>query len=177
MTTWTDPTGPLVGARLTLRPLTPGDRDALYAAAGDPEVWAQHPAHDRHERKVFDAYVDFLLAAGGVWVAEETATGRVIGCSRFYAAPGQPDDVAIGFTFLARDRWGGAWNREMKGLMLEHAFRHVARVWFHVAPGNVRSQVATSRLGAVLDHEAVLDLGTGPAKVLCYRLDRVDWRS
>lgn len=37
----------LEGERVLLRPLQPGDWDALFAVASDPLVWQQHPAHDR----------------------------------------------------------------------------------------------------------------------------------
>jgi len=168
---WIHPTEPLVGERMTLRPLRFDDRDALHAAASDPRIWEQHPANDRHERPVFDRYFDVLLTAGGTLVAEEVSNGRVIGSSRFYLPPGQPGDVAIGFTFLTRDRWGGSWNREMKRLMLQYAIGRVVRIWFHVAPANVRSQVAVTRLGAVLDHKVDLDLGGGRSTMLCYRLN------
>jgi RimJ/RimL family protein N-acetyltransferase len=40
--------------------------------------------------------------------------------------------VAIGYTFIARDHWGGHYNRALKTLMLDHAFsmrrsRHFSR--------------------------------------------------
>ena len=37
----------------------------------------------------------------------------------------------------------------MKRLMLEHAFRHVARVVFLIGPANLRSQRAVEKLGAM----------------------------
>jgi len=51
--------------------------------------------------------------------------------------------------FLARSCWGGPVNRELKNLMLEHAFRFVERVVFLVGPANHRSQRALEKLGAV----------------------------
>ena len=38
----------LKGRLLELRPLTPGDFDALFEAASDPLIWEQHPESDRH---------------------------------------------------------------------------------------------------------------------------------
>ena len=40
----------LVGERIELRPLTPGDFEALHDAASDPGIWALHPEPTRHER-------------------------------------------------------------------------------------------------------------------------------
>jgi RimJ/RimL family protein N-acetyltransferase len=59
------------------------------------------------------------------------------------------DEVEIGWTFLARSRWGGQYNREMKRLMLEHAFRYVGRVVFLRDPANHRSQRSIEKSSAV----------------------------
>jgi len=165
----------LDGARLRLRPLVPSDRAALYAAANDPETWAQHPASNRHERPVFDAYFDFLCEAGGTLIALDRASGQAIGCSRFYPVPDHPGEFGIGFTFLARSRWGGSWNREMKELMVTHALAHFPRVWFHIAPSNLRSQIATTRLGAKFAYDAELLIGQSISLNKCYTMTKDDW--
>ena len=165
----------LIGPRLTLRPLSPEDRAGLKAAASDPRTWDQHPARDRWKAEVFDAYFDFLLAAGGTLVATEG--DRIIGCSRFYPVPDQPEDIGIGFTFLAPTHWGGSYNTEMKRLMVTHAFASFSRIWFHIAPDNTRSQIATTRQGAVWRHDATLDLGPGPSLTKCYDMTRESWEA
>lgn len=160
----------LRGPRLTLSPMVEADRAGLRAAASDPRTWEQHPARERWRAKVFDPYFDFLLAAGGVLVAR--LGDEIIGCSRFYQVPDQPDDIAIGYTFLDCRYWGGAMNREMKALMLAHAFASFERVWFHIAPDNLRSQIATTRLGAVWKYDTEMDFGAGPVLTKCYALER-----
>ena len=165
----------LVGPTLELRPLAPGDRDALHAAASDPETWAGHPAKERWKREAFDPYFDFLLTAGGTLAIVERGTGRVIGCSRYYVPPDHPDGIAIGFTFLDRGFWGGRTNLELKRLMLGHAFADVPEVWFHIDPTNLRSQIATARLGAVHAETKDLDISGTPAAWMCFRLDRSAW--
>lgn len=152
--------------------MLPTDLEATFKAAADPQIWSQHPAHDRHRREVFEAYFGMLVHAGGSMVVIDDASGAVIGCTRYYPVPGHSEDVAIGFTFLARAYWGGGWNAEMKGLMLTYAFQHVARVWFHVAPGNRRSQIAVERLGATLVAVEEVDVGTGSALTHCYAMTR-----
>jgi len=57
--------------------------------------------------------------------------------------------VEIGWTFLARSHWGGTYNREMKQLMLRHAFQFVIRVVFLISPQNIRSQKSIEKLGGV----------------------------
>lgn len=165
----------LTDGQLTLRPMQATDHDALFEAASDPLIWAEHPARDRWQAEVFRPYFDFLLTAGGTMIAIETKQNRVIGCSHFYEAPDVPGSISIGFTFLVRDHWGGRTNRAMKTLMLTHAFRHFEAVWLHIAPGNLRSQTATARIGARFIYDAELNIGGKVSLTKCYRLDRADW--
>ncbi len=160
--------------QLELRPLAESDRAALTAAAGDPDIWAGHPATDRWTPEVFAGYFDFLLEAGGTMVARD-ATGEVIGLSRFYASADAPEGIGIGFTFLVRRHWGGDTNFEVKRLMVAHIFATVPEVWFHIAPTNIRSQKATAKLGAVQVEDRRLDLGTGPADWVRMMLRREAW--
>jgi RimJ/RimL family protein N-acetyltransferase len=136
---------------LELRPLASGDWDALYAVASDPSIWEQHPVSDRWREPVFRAFFDEALASGGALAAIDRASGAIIGSSRFHGYDPARREVEIGWSFLARDRWGGAWNGEMKRLMLGHAFRFVDSVLFFVGPGNMRSQRAVAKLGGLLE--------------------------
>lgn len=165
----------LTGEMLVLRPLQAGDFDALHAAASDPLVWAGHPAKDRHQKDVFKGFFDFILASGTTLAILDRLTGAVIGCSRYYVAPDQPDDISIGFTFLNNAYWGGSTNFELKRLMLDHAFAAVDTVWFHIAPSNIRSQKATMKLGAEHAYTARLDLSGTPTEWMCLRLSKQDW--
>lgn len=143
----------LEGALLTLRPLEERDFDALYTVASDPLVWEQHPAHDRYQRDVFGALFRESIASGGALIAIDRADGHVIGSSRFHGYDAAKREVEIGWSFLARSHWGGTYNREMKRLMLEHAFRFVDTVVFLIHPQNVRSRRAIEKLGAVFREE------------------------
>jgi RimJ/RimL family protein N-acetyltransferase len=165
----------LEGQDLLVRPLAASDLDGLFVAASDPEVWAGHPAKNRHERVVFEPYFKALLDSGSAVALVVRGSDRVIGCSRYYVAPDMPDSVSIGFTFLARDCWGGDVNFEVKRLMLGHAFEWYDAVWFHIAPSNIRSQRATSKLGAQEIYRSVLNLGGADAEWLCFELARRDW--
>lgn len=140
----------LAGELLTLRPLRADDFAALYAVAADPLLWAQHPAHDRHEEPVFRRFFADALASGGALVAVDRRDGRVVGSSRYHAYDPAARTVEVGWSFLARSHWGGRYNREMKRLMLAHAFRHVDRVHFVVGQDNVRSRRAMEKLGGAL---------------------------
>lgn len=143
----------LNGNLVRLRPLRPGDFDALYAVAADPLIWEQHPAHNRHEYAVFREFFQESLASGGALLATDARTEHVIGSSRFHGYNESASEVEIGWTFLARSYWGGRYNGELKQLMLRHAFRFVSSVVFFVSPGNMRSQRAMQRIGGVLESQ------------------------
>jgi RimJ/RimL family protein N-acetyltransferase len=162
---------------LSLRGLRQGDFEGLFVAAGDPEIWAGHPARDRYKRDVFERYFDFLLKTASTLTVVDARTAKLIGCSRYYAAPDQADSISIGFTFLNHAYWGGATNFELKRLMLGHAFETFSEVWFHIDPTNVRSQKATAKLGARHAYDATLDLSGAPAPWMCFCLGKSAWEN
>ncbi len=149
----------LKGDIVELRPLRPDDFDALYAVAADPLIWEQHPASDRYQKDVFIGFFKDALESGGALIAIDAKTQEVIGSSRFHGLDEERSEVEIGWSFLARSRWGGDYNGEMKQLMLEHAFRYVNSVIFRIGPHNLRSQRSVEKLGAVRDGSRLDDDG------------------
>ena len=139
----------LKGDLLELRPLRPEDFHDLYAVASDPLIWEQHPTKDRYKEEVFQEFFREALESGGALIAIDSKDGQVVGSSRFHGYDKERSEVEIGWTFLARSHWGGIYNREMKRLMLRHAFRFVNSVIFLVGPQNLRSQKAVEKMGGV----------------------------
>ena len=131
-----------------LRPLREEDFEALYAVASDPLIWEQHPESNRHERTVFREFFREALASGGALVVMDAKTRDVIGTSRYHGYDEGRSEIEIGWTFLARSRWGGRYNGAMKELMLRHAFRYVDSVVFLIGENNIRSQRALEMIGA-----------------------------
>lgn len=169
-----DPQPTLTGPTIRLRPLAADDLEALRAAGSDPLTWAQHPATNRHESEAFRAYFDDTLASGGA-LAVLDRDGVIIGTSRYHGWSTGPDAaVEIGWTFLRRDHWGDGTNRELKQLMLDHAFTSVERVLFRVAETNMRSRQAVQKLGARLLPEPAEPVNGVPHVV--YELCRTDWQ-
>ncbi len=139
----------LEGKLLRLKPLHPEDWDDLYAVASDPFIWEQHPHKDRYKEEVFKGFFRDALASGGALIAIDSKDGRVIGSSRFHGYDKDKSEIEVGWTFLTRSHWGGLYNREVKQLMLRHAFRFVKSVVFLVGPENLRSQRDLDKIGAV----------------------------
>jgi RimJ/RimL family protein N-acetyltransferase len=140
----------LIGDLLELRPLRPEDWESLFAVASDPLIWQQHPAHDRYREEVFKEFFREALESGGAFVVIDRKTGRIIGSSRYFGFDPWKREIEIGWTFLGRTYWGGKYNRELKRLMLDHAFKFVESVVFLVGPTNLRSQKAMEKIGGVM---------------------------
>jgi RimJ/RimL family protein N-acetyltransferase len=163
----------LLGEQLVLRPLVEHDRQALFQAASDPLIWTQNPSPLRYQREVFEREVfDPGLASGNALIVLDRQTQEVIGSSRYYDI--QADSLAIGYTFLIRRCWGGVFNRELKRLMLDHAFESVPRVWFHVAHNNWRSRQAMGKIGGQLSHMHERATSQGPMPYAYFYIDRTD---
>ena len=139
----------LIGPRITIRPITREDWQEMFAAASDPEIWTLHPASDRYTEPVFRKFFDGALASGSGFSFVERESGKIIGSSRYHAYNPASSEIEIGWTFLARKYWGGSYNREIKRLMLEHAFTFVDTVVFWVGDTNWRSQAAMEKIGGV----------------------------
>ena len=118
----------LKGDLIELRPLRPDEFDALFSAAKDPLIWEQHPESDRYQRDVFQKYFDGALESKGAFAIIDRKSGRIIGSSRYCNLDSKNSEVEVGWTFLERQFWGGIYNRELKKLMLDHAFQFVDRI-------------------------------------------------
>jgi RimJ/RimL family protein N-acetyltransferase len=159
----------LNGNLVALRPLEADDFDRLFEVARDPLIWEQHPASDRFKEEVFREFFRAGLESGGAFLVSDVENGKIIGSTRYFGYKEKDSEVEIGWTFLARSHWGGRHNREMKDLMLRHAFQFVDSVVFLIGPENARSRRAVEKLGATRVANR-LD-GTG-REVVAYQLTR-----
>ena len=141
----------LKGKLLELRPLAPGDWDELFAVASDSLIWEQHPERDRYKEDVFKIFFSEALESCGAFVIIDKKNQQIIGSTRFFGYDPEKSEIEIGWTFLARKYWGGRYNRELKQLMLDHAFKFVENVIFYVGENNIRSQKATEKVGGIKD--------------------------
>ena len=97
------------------RPLRAEDFDALYAVASDPLLWEQHPSRNRYQRPVFETYFQGAMESGGALLVLDAQRAQVIGCSRYYELDEAQRTVAIGYTFIARDRKSTRLNSSHNG--------------------------------------------------------------
>ncbi|MFZ1742725.1 MAG: GNAT family protein [Pontixanthobacter sp.] len=137
-----------------LEPLAQHHLEPLRAAcAEDREIWDIYPVNMLGD--------DFDVAMGrfhqmSAWTGFaviDLASERVVGMTNYINADLQARDLAgiveIGGTYIAPIVRGSGFNRQMKKLMIEHAFGcGYTRVEFRVDTRNTRSMAAVLKLGA-----------------------------
>lgn len=170
----TQPT--LENAFIRIRPLKEDDFETLYAIASDPLIWEQHPNKDRYKREVFETFFKGAMESKGAFLVFDCQSGKPIGSSRYYEIDKEKKTLAIGYTFLACDHWGGVYNPALKRLMMEHAFEHVDAVIFHIGESNIRSQKAMEKLGGKKIAELEMAYYGEPNKLnVVYQIRKEDW--
>lgn len=153
--------GPLVvspvtleGKHVRLEPLSRAHHAQLSESGLDEELWRWIPQPVRNAEEMRD-YIEIALqqqAAGSAlpFAILATASGRVIGSTRFGNIDRANRRVEIGWTWLTRQWQRTPANTEAKYLMLRHAFETLAcvRVEFKTDSLNDRSRLALRRIGA-----------------------------
>lgn len=134
---------------IILEPLAEHHFEALYEVARDPLIWEQHPIHDRYQRTVYADFFRDSIASQGALIILDQQTGGVIGSTRFKRIAESTEAIEIGWSFLSRKYWGGTYNKAMKHLMIDYAFKTIHQVVFYVGTQNVRSQKAVEKLGGL----------------------------
>jgi N-acetyltransferase len=162
MTLTVSPVG-LLGSRVALQALEGGHFSALLAAAtadrstfgltGVPKDAAEL------ERYMADALSERERGHGLPFVICGAGSGQVLGSTRFASiqrwacSPEHWDAVEIGWTWLVPSAQRSGINREMKWLMLAHAFeqRRAQRVQLKTDARNLRSREAIVGIGATFE--------------------------
>lgn len=139
-----------------LEPLNQVHFDELYLVASDPLIWEQHPNPDRYKLDAFTNYFKGAIESGGAFIIRDALSGQALGSSRYCAYDAANKEIQIGYTFFAKSCWGKSINKEVKTLMLSHAFNYVDKVTFYVGANNIRSQKAMERIGGIKVREEVV---------------------
>ena len=146
---------PLIGPRITLRPMLASDGPDLVQAATDGELWSL-PFTVVPSAETVDSYIRVALEgrADGTsipFVIQINEPKRVIiGSTRFWEIDWQNRNLEIGWTWLAKSWQRTFVNTEAKLLMLGFAFERLncIRVQFTTDEINEVSCAAILRLGA-----------------------------
>jgi len=162
---------------IKLKPLTVFDFDELYQVASDPLIWEQHPSKDRYKREVFQQYFDGGVSSKTAFIILNKPGNKIIGSTRYYDYQPEGSSIAIGFTFLSRQCWGGLYNKSCKKLLLDYAFQFVEKVYFHIGADNTRSQLAITKIGASKVAELVRGYYGQKQLHFEYLVHKKDWES
>ena len=161
---------------IRIQPLKSSDFETLFAVASDPLIWEQHPNKDRYKKEVFENFFKGAMESGGAFLVFNAQTGETIGSSRYYELDEKASSIAIGYTFIAKNHWGGIYNPALKSLMLNHAFQYVNHVILHIGANNIRSQKATEKLGAKKMAEIEMEYYGEPNRLnFLYQIDKENW--
>jgi RimJ/RimL family protein N-acetyltransferase len=151
-----DKTAPvLTTARLRLRPMEPGDLDALCAFWCNPEnvrYFARALTRDEVAARIDlnrDRYRQFGY---GRW-AVTLATGELIGdCGLIWQDVGGRNRLEVGYVFR-KDQWGNGYATEAARACMEYAFQAEGsqEVIALVRPENTASAHVAERLGMKIE--------------------------
>ena len=174
----------LEGHGVRLEPLTPAHAAGIGAAASDGrlfELWfTSVPAPDQVAQYIASANEG--MAAGHMlpWAVRDTASGDVIGSTRYHDIVPAIDRVEIGYTFYAQRFQRSHVNTACKLLLLTHAFETVGCevVGLRTDNFNFRSQRAIEGIGAkrdgVIRHHAARRDGS-PRDTYIYSILLDEW--
>lgn len=152
---------PMTGEACRAEPFSEKHRDALKAAcAEDREIWEIYANNFGPEG--FDESIERYLANANNRTLLLFDGDVLAGMSSYLAIDWTRQVLEIGGTYLRPRFRGTGFNRRVKAMMLQRAFKSgFRRVEFRVDRRNARSQAAMKKLGAV--REGVL------------RSDRITW--
>ena len=169
---------------LVLKPLREKDFEDLYIVASDPLIWDQHPSKDRCRKDVFELFFREAMESGGAFAIIDKKTrlpdgqaNQIIGSTRFHFVKETQNAIEIGWTFLAREYWGGYYNHSMKYLMMNYAFNFVENILFYIHEENIRSQKAVEKIGAwriTSLEDKVLEIRSNASMI--YNIDKKSWK-
>jgi RimJ/RimL family protein N-acetyltransferase len=175
----------LEGRGIRLEPLTEDHHDGLVAAASDGRLWelwyTAVAAPDGMRDLIASALKGQRDGHMMPWVVRDTASGTLIGSTRYHDIVPAIDRVEIGYTWYSQSRQRTHVNTTCKLLLLGHAFETLGCqvVGLRTDNFNFRSQRAIEGLGAkkdgVIRHHAARRDGTVRDSVM-YSILAAEWR-
>ena len=141
--------------RVKLVPLSLEQLDDLLEFSRDASLWEQWTERPPDNREEMRRYIENGIAAKQAgkrvpFAIYIKADDKYVGSTSYLDPDAVHKTVEIGHTWLATKYHGSGVNREMKELLLEHAFNalSVNRVMLETDATNMRSRRAIEKLGA-----------------------------
>jgi RimJ/RimL family protein N-acetyltransferase len=136
--------------RLTIRPFTEADLEALYALHSDPEVMrfitdGEPQTFAKVRDEVLPRFIDYgrRHAGLGILAADLWASGELVGWFQLQIHAADPKELELGYR-LRRDCWGKGYATEGSRALLDIAFnRHDAE---RVVAGAMKANRGSTRV-------------------------------
>lgn len=161
---------------IILRPLKESDFEQLFKVAKDPLIWEQHPNYDRYKKHVYSEFFQDSIESKGALIVIDKSNNKIIGSTRFKPIKHNKNAVEIGWSFLSRHYWGGTYNKSMKVLMIDYAFKFVENIIFYIGKNNMRSQKAVQKIGGtIISGITYRHLIKNSGRDLTFRINKSDW--
>lgn len=146
----------LRGGHVLLEQLQLAHADGLRAALGDGELsrcWYTNVPSPEGVEGYIQAALDMQAEGRALPFAVRSATGELVGSTRFYEPDASVPRASIGYTWYAAHVQRTGLNTEAKLLLLTHAFETLGciSVVFETSWFNQASRAAIARLGAKQD--------------------------
>ncbi len=138
-----------------LRPLTPGDLEALAAVLSDGETmrWYPRPLSGDEVREWIERQMGRYPEGSGLLGLVEKQTGRLIGdCGAVWQEVEGHIELEIGY-HVNRERWNQGFATEAARAVMDYAFQRfdVERVVSMIRPENVASRRVAEKNGLRVD--------------------------
>jgi RimJ/RimL family protein N-acetyltransferase len=149
--------GTLEGHGVRLEPLTPEHEKGLAEAAQDGKLWelwfTSVPAPGETAKYIDTALQGLKDGHMLPWAVRESASGKIVGSSRYHDIIAAADRVEIGYTWYAGRFQRSHINTACKLLLFSHAFEKIGCkvVGLRTDNFNFTSQRAIEALGAKKD--------------------------
>jgi RimJ/RimL family protein N-acetyltransferase len=174
----------LEGFGLRLEPLEPAHEAELESAAADGRLWelvyTSVPEPGAARQYIAEALEGRKAGHMLPWAVRLSASGQIVGSTRYHDIVADVDRVEIGYTWYAASHHGTHVNPACKLLLLRHAFEGLGCgvVGLRTDDTNLRSQGAIEKLGARRDglirHSRRRRDGTVGGTVM-YSILRTEW--
>ncbi|WP_019911129.1 GNAT family N-acetyltransferase [Paenibacillus sp. HW567] len=145
----------LKGSFIRLVPMEDIHRPELVELLQNPQIWEctwrKISTVEQVNELIETALANKEKGSEIPFVMVERSSGKVIGTSRIKNLDRTHRNAEIGCTWISPDFWRTSANTESKSLLLHYCFEELGliRIDFTIVGGNLRSQRAIERIGAV----------------------------
>ncbi|MHA6532037.1 GNAT family N-acetyltransferase [Paenibacillus sp. BAC0078] len=145
----------LKGSFIRLVPMEESHRPELVELLQNPQIWEftwrKISTVEQVNELIETALANKENGSEIPFVMIERSSGKVIGTSRIKNLDRTHRNAEIGGTWISPDFWRTSANTESKSLLLHYCFEELGliRIDFTIVGGNLRSQRAIERIGAV----------------------------